>query len=241
MATKPHTEHGSNKNFAVAYCDTIGCLIPYPLPINFWGEIIALTGCRFKPGKPRWCCRRRSKQGLEWVFCQPIRVHQPTEELTAYPDPITWKVCRFDTSIDLIYGTTQQAMQAASTISFHLIQKHHGNRKANQFENTAYSSRPTHFSKGGLKVVTPRNGVIYGDQPSKKTGQPCCHIEPRNLTAKACRRYAINKPSDIWKLDPFQVLKRETKLVDLDAEKWARDRIRSTKTISSTRHQVIWD
>src|SRR5215472_6692768 len=134
---------------AIAYPDTLGCLISYPLEEDFWTQLRATTLGKPIPARPR---RIRTK------LYQPIRVQQPTRETFAFLNDRSCVICRADISVDLICATAADATMAAAFISTFLVQKWHGKRRLNPYKHTTYLSDDRR---------APRNVAIYGDKPSK--------------------------------------------------------------------------
>jgi hypothetical protein len=190
----------------VAFPDTLGCLIPYPLPEDFWGQLYATGTGKIIPNKPF---------DIGAKLYQPIRVHQPTREMFGLLAGLqSCTICRVDISIDLICSSPGQATKAVDFLDKALLQRWHGKRRKNRFENTTY------FSK---KRRTTRNVAVYGDKPSKTGNGPCAHLELRFISADACRRAGMGEPTCFLAgIDVLGLLKHQTWLARLDARRFER-------------------
>jgi hypothetical protein len=201
----------------VAFPDTLGCLIPYPLPENFWGQVYATGSGKIIPNRP-------FEIGAK--LYQPIRVHQPTRQMFGLLAGLqSCTICRVDISVDLICAGRAESAKAVSFLDKFLLQPWHGKRRKNRFRNTTYLSRERR---------TARNVAVYGDRPSKTGNGPCAHLDLRFIGAEACRRAKLGDPTCFLAgIDVLGLLKHQTKLAQLDPrrldrqiEKMARDYLR---------------
>jgi hypothetical protein len=115
-------------------------------------------------------------------------------------------VSRFDVAIDLPTETHPDADLLTSMIKHLQVQPWHGKRRSRSFKETAYVSQRS----------TARNLVIYGDNESKVTKGPCCHIEFRYHGARACKARGVRTCHDLLMYDHGLWIDRDVKLALID-------------------------
>ena len=221
----------------VAYPDTLGCLVRYPLPPGLWEQLRSTGSGKVIPAKPLLIGRDL------WQLC---RIQRPTRDtvdmLANLPRCI---VCRVDVAVDFICATAQDACLAGSYFDKFLVQKWHGKRHKRQHKNSVYWNRDRQ---------TARNIALYADKPSKTGMGPCAHVELRFSTAAACRRVGISEPRDLLRdIEVARLLQRQTRLARVDARRFdrlieqiARKRIRlrterRRRTSEARLSKRIWD
>jgi hypothetical protein len=140
----------------------------------------------------------------------PIRLtlHQPrTEALQMFEDNFDHIVSRFDIAIDVPTQTSADATFLTSAIRRLAIQPRHGKRQsADVMATTAYAA-----ARGAR-----RNYAIYGDKPSKVTGEPCSHIEFRFIGTRACQMRGVRTSGDLLSYDTAPYIDRDMKLGLID-------------------------
>jgi hypothetical protein len=220
----------------VAFPDTLGCLVRYPVPKDLWTRLRSAGAGKIVPSKP---CQIGSK------LYQPFRIQQPTRKTLNMLASLTGcMICRLDVAVDFICGSKEHASLVAAYFDRLLMQKWHGRRRKHRYKNSIYWSK---------EHPTARNIALYADRPSKTGMGPCAHVELRFFGAHTCRLVGVSTPHTLLQnVDVLRLLQRQTRLVQVDKrrfdrliERAARARLRRHVTrhrlSNTTVSKIIWD
>ena len=181
----------------ITYFDTIAALLRSNLSARACAEIEKFCG-----SLQHWTSKACGSD-------YPIRLtlHQPrTEALRVIEENLDHIVSRFDVAIDVPTQTSADATLLTSVIRRLAIQPRHGQRQSANVMDTAYAA-----SRGAR-----RNYAVYGDKPSKVTGEPCCHIEFRFIGTRACQMRGVRTCGDLLRYDAALYIDRDMKLGLID-------------------------
>lgn len=148
------------------------------------------TGEVVKPPHPAW-----------WVRC-----FQPSDAALAILQSHFWTddstISHVEAALDLCTQSKPDASMVTAWINRHLVRKH---RRHNELlgPDGCMEHEVTYSSQRRWRV---KSHVTYGDRPSKITGQPCCHIEYRFLSARYVRQLEakgepVRRPADLIGFD----------------------------------------
>ena len=169
--------------------------------------------------------------------CQPrwrqrIQLSQPSTAALSYLNMVTrgnHLINYVERAVDLIAEDASGAEALHEYLENHLVQGWHGKQRPWSCGTTSYNS--------GKRWV--RNTfVIYSNQPSKVTGEPCCHLECRTATAKAVSDAGITNLASLIGYDHRSFWKKRLRLRAIDYGKLGRVRRgtpRRTPWIRTTR------
>jgi hypothetical protein len=178
----------------ISYCDTIGVYCWRRLPAGLFSQLRRQYGGNLWP--------RQNDFG--WV----IEINQPTRQTLTQLAPFEGELfclSRADIATDLLTSTKAEAISGANLVKQHMIQNWRRRQESVTVETTTYWCRRAR-----------RNIAVYGDRPSKVTGQPCVHVEMRFVGAGAVKRAKIDFKALIEGVDTLSLLQHQAKLATID-------------------------
>ncbi|MCH7935948.1 MAG: hypothetical protein IH994_02510 [Proteobacteria bacterium] len=138
---------------------------------------------RALPKLRRWLPKKCHGQNLHVRdgLTHYIRIPQPTDHdlrviLEFAP---SHAINRIDPASDIITDTQVTAYQLAKLMNDHALMKYRRSQRRNEYKTTIYFN---------ARKQSARNLTIYADKPSRFTGEPGAHFEPRIKSKAACKR-----------------------------------------------------
>lgn len=180
------------------YIDTVKFFVPEEVPD-------ALRAGMLSAGFAGFVCKpEEMPMRSGW---HSLVMHQPTRSGLEFVESNfdRYVISRVDVSLDLVVADRLKALQLKDFLRGHLIQRWKPKRPAKDCKTTAYYAR-----------ANARNGlVIYGDKPSKISGDSCCHLEWRINGAGACHSAGFSEVRDLLELNHTAFWERRLPLYDL--------------------------